>query len=96
MMKRGSPYLIMAIEVFLEPIENIIAREVSKDTLVEVRATASAEVVYVMDVHRNLPDARERFRRTRINFALVGDPEVERVGPDGSIGDRRADRAVPD
>ena len=36
------------------------------------------------------------FRRTGVNLALVGDPVVERVGPDGRLDGLGRHRAVPD
>ena len=45
----------------MNPLEDVVAGEVGKDALVEIGAAAAAQVVDVMDVHWNLPDARERF-----------------------------------
>jgi len=88
-------YLIVPVEVLFEPIKHIVAREVGKNALVKVRATATPQVINVMNVHWNFPDAWERFCRTGFNFARMRYPIVQGVGPDGCIRNGCTDRAIP-
>ena len=53
--------LVISVEILLDPLKDVVAGEVGEDALVEVGAAAAAQVVDVVDVHGNLPDARERF-----------------------------------
>jgi hypothetical protein len=56
--------LIISVEILLDPLEDVVAGEVGEHALVEVGAAAAAQVIDVVNVHWNLPDARKGFCRT--------------------------------
>lgn len=60
--------LIISVEILLDPLEDVVAGEVGKHALVEIGAAAAAQVVDVVNVHWDLPDAREGFCRTGKRF----------------------------
>jgi hypothetical protein len=60
----GNSYLISSLEIFLNPFKYVITGEMCENALIQVRASSTSQVVNVVNVDRNLPDARERFGGT--------------------------------
>lgn len=87
---------IVAREVLLQPLQDLLLIQIVQDTLIEVGAMTALISLHIVGVQGHLPYAGEGARGAGTALALVGDLVVEGVGPDGNGNWGHGDGAVVD
>jgi len=87
---------VVAREVLLQPLQDLLLVEVVQDTLVQVGTVAALVSLHVVGVKGHLPNTGEGARRTCAALALVRNLVIEGVRPHWYCHRRNGDRTVVD